>query len=321
MLPNRTNIVDILRKPAVHLAGGLALAAGLLLLPTECADALKARASSLLKPGQLGVLAVREEGERIVARISGHFRTVDQLAQTRRELERVKEERRQLAARLAATEAFGQPQAKAGDSLSEPLLSARWVRARVLGQQARAFLERRHLLDVGSQSAIEADALVVDALPGLIDLGRDADLQTGQVVLSGARVWGKIIQVGPYTSTVRTVTEPGYRDLVQLAGPESDTGRIRWGPQGILEGTGERLARIRLVEVTEPVSVGDLVYSAAARGILPKPLLYGRIARVERPTGSAHWETWMEPAVADSAPETVGVLRAELSPLRVAERR
>jgi hypothetical protein len=64
-----------------------------------------------------------------------------------------------------------------------------------------------------------------------------------------------------------------------------------------------------------------LVFSAAARGILPDPLLYGRIARLERPTGAAHWEIWMEPAVAESAPETVAVLRAELSPLRVAERR
>ena len=74
-----------------------------------------------------------------------------------------------------------------------------------------------------------------------------------------------------------------------------------------------------LVEVTEAVSVGDLVFSAAARGILPDPLLYGRITRVERPTGAAHWEIWMEPAVAHLVPETVAVLRAELSPLRVAE--
>jgi hypothetical protein len=105
------------------------------------------------------------------------------------------------------------------------------------------------------------------------------------------------------------VTEPGYRDLVRLG--ES-------GPQGVLEGTGEPLARVRLVEVTEPVAMGDGVYSTAGKGFLPEPLLYGRVVRVERPVGAAHWEIWMEPAADPHQTEEVAVLRVELNRLRVA---
>jgi cell shape-determining protein MreC len=82
----------------------------------------------------------------------------------------------------------------------------------------------------------------------------------------------------------------------------------------MLEGTGRRLCRIRLVVTTEPVSDGDLVFTTTHQGLLPEPLLYGRVTRVERLAGSAHWQIWMQPAAAPELPETVSVLRARLNP-------
>jgi len=289
---------------------GLLVSAILALLPGRWTAPTRGATATLLRPGQAAALGLRRHAARATTWVRCHFQAAGRLAEAEAELQRLAEENHRLAAELAAAQT--RPSDTAGDPGDNGgrLLLARCVSARVLGRQARAFLGRHHLLDVGSREGIEPESLVVDC-PGLIDRGRDADLATGQLVLAGRRIWGKIVELGSQTSVVRGVTEPGYRDLVQL-------GSAR-GPKGILEGTGEPLARIRLVEVTQPVSVGDPVYAAAGKGVLPVPLLYGRIVRLERPVGAAYWEIWMQPAVADE-PEQVAVLRTELNPLRVAEK-
>ena len=160
------------------------------------------------------------------------------------------------------------------------------------------------ILDGDPSDGVEPDAWVVDA-PALLDRGEDARIRPGQPVAHGRCVWGKIVEVAAHTAVVQAVTEPGYRDLVQIAS----------GPQGILEGTGEPLCRIRLVEATAPVAVGDTVFTAAGRGVLPVPLVYGKIVRLQRPVAATHWDLWMQPAVAQR-PERVSVLRIELNPLR-----
>lgn len=289
---------------------GLLVSAVLALLPGRWTAPIRGGAATLLRPGQTAALGLRRHAARATTWVKCHFQAAGRLAEAEAELQRLAEENRRLAAELAAAQT--RPPDAASDTAEDDgrLLTAHCVPALVLGRQARAFLGRHHLLDVGSRDGIEPDALVVDA-PGLIDRGRDADLATGQLVLAGQRVWGKIVELGSHTSVVRGVTEPGFRDLVQL-------GSAR-GPQGILEGTGEPFPRIRLVEVTQPVSVGDPIYAAAGKGVLPVPLLYGRIVRLERPAGAAYWEIWMQPAVADQ-PEQVAVLRTVLNPLRVAEK-
>lgn len=301
-----------LLSPAAGLAAGLGLAVLLACLPARWGDVLRAGAATLLRPGQVGVAALRQQGNRALDRLRCHLQDADRMAELQHEVERLSRQNRRLLAELAAPTnrpppATEDPQA---DRQSR-LLRARCVPARVLGLQARSFLASLRLLDVGTRAGVRPDALVVEG-PAVIDRGREAGLRGGRLVLRGRGVWGKVLAVGPYTSTVRTVCQPDYRDLVRVGTPT--------GPQGILEGTGEPVARIRLVEVTQPVSVGDPVYAAAVQGLLPAPLLYGRVARVHRPVGAAHWEIWMEPAVDAGSPERVAVLRTELNPLRVAKR-
>lgn len=299
-----------LSSPAALLALGLALAVGLLLLPNHWSSAVKGQAAVILRPGQLCVLWLRENGDRVADRVKSHFDTAAKLAQAERNQQDLARENRRLAAELA----IARPRVSSPSEIEQSqqrLLAARCVEARVLGEQARAFLGRHRLLDVGWKSGIQPGTLVIDAPPGLIDQGGGRGLQHGQLVLSQGQIWGKIVDVSRSTSTVRTVTEPGYRDLVQLGSR---------GPQGILEGNGQPFARISLIEVTEPIAVGDPVYAASAKGILPEPLLYGRVVRVERPVGAAHWEIWMEPAVDPQRPDKVAVLRIEFNPTRVAKR-
>ena len=281
-----------------------------LLVPERWTASMKQSVAGVLRPGQVAVLAARDRVASVVAQWKMHWGTVAQLDQAQAEVKQLQEENRRLAAALDAQAA--RKSLSPADSLADAtqrLLRANWIEARVLGQQARAFLGRQQILDAGWRAGVSRETLVMDRAPALIDLGSDAGLEAGRMVATGGRVWGKVVEVGASTSVVRTVTEPGYRDVVRLASPNPQ-GPPRSGPQGLLEGTGQALARVRLVEATEPVALGDLVYSDAAKGLLPEPLLYGRVVRLERPVGAAYWDIWVEPANGSSAPDRVAVLRS-----------
>lgn len=247
------------------------------------------------------------------------FRGANDASQLAAERDRLQEENAALAAQLRAAQAQALSAQHSGNvgEPSDPLLRAQLVEARVLGKLARQHLAGRELLDVGANQQLEADALVVDApVTAQIDIGSDRSIEQGNLVLLGRRVLGRIEQVGHWTSTVRRITSPGYRDLVRLA--HVDGNHVHFAAQGVLEGTGEPLCRIRLVAVTEPVSVGDLVYTIDSDGLTPAPLLYGRIVRTERISGDAHWQLWLEPATGDQQPGHVAVLRAATNPQRTA---
>ena len=313
---------DRLTTPGGLLGAGLVLAVLLMLMPAAWLAPVRAVVGTGLLPCQIGIANLLNEKDNLVGEAQRHFDTVARLTEAESNLNRLRRENEQLTAQLEdlqnrQSDREQGPLAEAEDRL----LNLQCIGARVLGRQARGFLQENLPLDVGSRAGVQSDALVIGGSAGLlIDQGTAAKLQSGQLVLGRGRVWGKIVEVGPYTSTARTLTEPGYRDLVRLATPDAQGRPGRWGPEGVLEGTGERLARIRLVEVTEPVSVDDLVFTATGDGVLPKPLLYGRIVRVERPTGASHWDIWMQPALGKHGPRRVAVLRIQLNPVRVAER-
>ena len=319
MLPNRDALRVFLTAPAASLAVGLLLAVCLFAVPVERSSAVKSAAAALLKPCQEWMLVLRQRGRHIADRTKSHFDTADKLSESQLRLQQLEEENCRLSAELETfrSQPPGTPENTSARG-SDPLFETRAVRARVLGHQARAYLADHHLLDVGDSSGVAPSAMVVDLPPGLIDQGTNRSIEADQIVLSRGRVWGKIVEVGPHTSSVKTATEPGYRDLVRLADSKSRPDDRGAGPQGILEGCGEPLARIRLVEVTEPVAIGDAVFSAADKGLLPNPMLYGHVVRLERPVGAAHWEIWMQPAVGPDEPSEVVVLKTELNPARVA---
>jgi len=332
--------------PARALLVGLALCAGLACLPQQWSNGLKDSAALVCEPGCRASVRLQAAVRDVGRSIRAQFATADQLLAARQEIERLEQQNARLRRELAAlrtavanrpnmetphshaTASDGKPwDGSTSESLEslQPLLRAKTIPANVLGAQARTFLARRRLLDVGALEGVEPDALVLDqpALldpPVLLDQGDDARLSPGQLVLCGAAVWGRIVEVGRHVSTVCPVTEQGFRDVVQLVDPQSGGRLGPHCPQGLLEGTGQPLARIRSIEVTEPVAVGDLVFSASVSGLVETPLLYGRVVRVERPAGASSWEIWMEPAVPARGVEQVRVLCAEVNPLRLAER-
>jgi cell shape-determining protein MreC len=305
-------------SPAGVLGIGLVAALVVGLLPDAWSVRLKDAAAVALRPGQQAALAARRHGEQAVARVRAQFQNAGRLAETEGGIDRLARENRalkaQLLAALATRSSADEPRG------AEPLLRVRTVRGRVLGRQARSFLQRKGMLDVGSDAGVSAEDLVLPDAAAIIDWGEDADLQPQWPVLAGGCVWGKVDEVGRHASSVLRVTEPGYRDVVRIAGPQASHDALKRAPQGILEGTGEPLARIRRVDVTEPVEVGDVVYTAGGQGVVDRPLVYGHVARVERPVGASHWDIWVQPAVAPDEPKHVIVVCTEVNPLRVASK-
>ena len=203
-------------------------------------------------------------------------------------------------------------------SRSPPLIVAEGLPARVLGRQARAHLAQSDVIAAGAREGVARGTLVLDEPLATLDQGRDEGLVPGQLAIVGGRVWGRVVEVGPWTSVVGRANQPGYRDLVQLA--QRDENGLRLGPRGVLEGNGEPLCRIRRVETTAAVSVGDLVIAAGEQGMAETPLVYGRVERVEQTVGGAHWEIWVTPAAARDAPDELTVVRTRLNAGRLAQK-
>ena len=309
----------------------LVAAAGMHLMPERIVDPLRGAWSALLRPAQIVTTSAMDFTRDRWARVQASWADGERLVESEQEIVELREQNRRLTAAVAAAR-VGELDAAEGGSTgapSEPLLHAEAVDVRVLGQTAQTFLRGQDVLDFGSRAGAARGALVIDggsktdspidrANP-LLDAGADLRFRSGRVVLSGRRVWGKLATVGPHTSVVQRITDRGYRDAVQIVRHDNGAGAPgRLGPRGILVGNGEALCRIELVETTEPVSAGDEV-STVPDGVIPAPLVYGHITRVERPLAGAHWQIWMEPAIGADVPREVAVLKMELNAARIAE--
>jgi cell shape-determining protein MreC len=321
MLSHHRHTTAVRSSPTTALVVGIVVAVGLMLLPDGYSAALRQWAATALRPGQLGATAARQRVAEWGALAASHVDTAGKLAAVQSHCEGLERENRRLEAELEFLRQRGSSHGTPDAEHMDPLVKFHCLEARVLGQQARDFLSRRNLLDAGSQAGVDPGALVLGRFSPLVDCGGDAQVRSGQLVCALGNVWGKIADVGPWTSTVRTVTEPGYRDVVRLLGPSAAGSPGRSGPQGVLEGTGESLSRVRHVPVTEPAAVGDVVVSQAGQGLLANLLVCGRVVRVERTAGAAYWDIWMQPAVAAGQLDRVTVVRGELNRDRVAAAR
>lgn len=297
---------------------GLILGVLLALLPPKVSDPARAPVSTILTPAQRGLAAAGREGDHLLQRIHAQFAGMEEVADREIESQRLIEENQRLKAELQAARDQVRLLARR-DPQYPSLLTAKCIPAQILGTPAQVYLARHHLLDAGRSHGVETGASVIRPGQPLVDRGQYAGVEEGTVVLAGSCVWGKITATGPHTSTVCPVNEPGYRDLVQLAVASADGNTLRFGAKGILEGTGEPLARLRMIETTEPVAVGDLVVSTAGQGFVEVPLLCGRVVRVERPHGAGHWDIWVAPA-ADDTPNDLAILCPAVQAVEVAQR-
>jgi len=304
-----------LTAPWLWLVVALACCAGLVAIPPRFTVQLKTAAADLLAPGQRWALRLEEAVRRRAAASPAAAGSKTSAAEQNRLRRRIEQLERQLAAVKAAADV-----PRPGHE-TVPLLDSRLVSARILGSQARQFLASRALLNQGSGAGLNTGGLVFDAdeaagTTPLLDVGGESGVADGRLVLDARTVVGRLREVGRYTSCVERVTDATYRDRVRIV--QIQEGKAIPGPRGLLVGTGEAVCQVRMIDVSQPVSVGDVVVADGLGGILSSPPRYGTVVRVAQSPGSAQWEIWVEPDVDVGNLDVVSVLTTDLSAVRVA---
>jgi len=304
-MPQRTKVSSgIIAAAGVWLCG-LALSVA----PARVTDAITNAIRDSLAPGQQWLVDAREF---VRPTPSGD------IAELERELQHWQTRCRQLE--VAVAQAHSRPvddqrEPVSASASSDPLIVPELLEARVLGAD-RDLLARRFLrfIDRGSDTHVAVDDFVLadDALH--IDLGSTSGVVADMPVFAAGVVVGRVQAVGKWTATVQLVTDPGYHAAAQVirATPEGPV----FGAAGILAGGEDGGCRLDLIPATEPVTVGDSVYTDVAATGLEQPMYFGHIVRAELPTGATHWSITVEPALNDETLQRVAVLQELPNPAR-----
>lgn len=190
-----------------------------------------------------------------------------------------------------------------------PFVDLRVVPARVLTRQdALPDVLRELAIDAGRAQGLNRSELVVQGAGRVIDAGREQRVQSGDRVLDGLTVVGRIERSARWISLVQPVTAEGFRARVQLL--RVTAGERHTGATGLLEGTGTAVCRLTGLGPTDAVAAGDEVLAAGIEGMNGPPLYFGRVVRADFQAGGT-WDVEVAPAVQLDDLETVQVLRWE----------
>lgn len=292
---------------------------GLFCAPAEITGKGQAVVRDLLRPGQVTVFVAREWTRDRYEAIRNRFlsrneepNTSAAVAVNDQQLQVLRAENAWLREQLTAAKSATQ-----SAHSTDPLVVPEIVEARVLGQETlqRAHKSYRSLLGVGEQQGVDTSSLVLAGGGPQIDLGQEAGLAADHLILAGRAVVGKVAQVGRFTSTLLPITDKQYRGLARLARPAGSG--LEFGAEGILEGDGGEACRLNFIQSTEPVSVGDSIYTVSADGSFNVPLLYGTVVEADLPAGAPHWTIRVKPAADFSKLRKVEIVRTAVNPLRL----
>ncbi|MCA9075814.1 MAG: rod shape-determining protein MreC [Planctomycetaceae bacterium] len=208
-----------------------------------------------------------------------------------------------------------------------PLFVPELIEASVIGaeevQQSTQRASFRRIVDVGQFDDIIPADYVVNELSSdepqvtrLIDQGTDSGLTLDQPVFAGRCVVGKVGQVGRWTSTIIPVTDPDYSGRAQLV-RATEQGMVL-GAEGVITGDGEGTCLLKYVPGTEPVAVGDVVYTPVGHSSLPVPMHYGTVIEATLTDRAQDWTIVVVPAETLNKARRVQVLRAVLNEARTA---
>jgi len=297
-------------------------AVSLVFVPPAWSDRVRATVLDATLPGQLlarwGTVRCQSAWNRLASN-SDEAREINGL---RLEVEALRQRSRQLEIENAVVHEEMQQANETGAApfvaeSARPLIVAQLIEATVLGQELASRWETGYFLDRGDSQGVVETSLVLDSPALKVDQGQDNGLESGQPVYAGSCVVGRIVRVGRWMSTVRRLTDPEYRGLAQIVRRTSRG--MQMGARGQLEGCGENQpCRLTRVASNEPVRLGDEVYTAGRDSMLPFPMYYGKVVKVELREGDPHWDIRVEPAVSNTELKRVQVLRQRLNPDRLA---
>jgi len=192
-----------------------------------------------------------------------------------------------------------------------PLIQAKRLTGRVLGARLDGANSLQYLTELGQSAGISGEEIVLSGDGVLIDRGLENGANVDDVTTSGNALFGRIQQVGRWTSCIQPVTHPDFRIAVRVI-RQSNLGPV-WGPRGILHGQTKSLS-VTDIPATEAIAVGDAVYAQATVETDSEYLYCGRILQAELAPGASHWTIAVQPAVDvhETVPKTLHVLAKEL---------
>jgi len=165
----------------------------------------------------------------------------------------------------------------------------------LLQEAALANQRLRALLEFKKQSPfklIAAEVIGVDPSlyfeSFLINKGKKEGIKRGMAVLGLDGVIGKILKESDSFSVVLLLIDPGFAldAIIQ-----------RTRTQGIVEGIGNGLCRMKYILGSEDVRIGDLVISSGLEGFFPKGIPIGKVIFIKKDGGSAFQELIIQPVV------------------------
>ena len=134
----------------------------------------------------------------------------------------------------------------------------------------------------------------------IINKGRSEGIYINQPVMTFSGLVGKVIEVGNNTAKVLLISDVNSRVVVFVQ---------RTRIEGMLEGVGKGLCRLKYLPVNADVELGDMVVSAGLGGVYPKGLVIGRIESVKIERGGIYKSCIVKPESSLSGLEEVLCLK------------
>ena len=134
----------------------------------------------------------------------------------------------------------------------------------------------------------------------IVNQGTLAGVIPNQAVISSEGLVGRVIASNLFSSEVELIT-----DSLASSGALLENSRL----QCVVRGTDSKLMNLDFVSISEPVSIGEMVYTSGTDGIYPKELPVGRI--VSKQDGRVYQKIQVEPVTDFARLEEVSIIIGE----------
>ncbi|MBU1043800.1 MAG: rod shape-determining protein MreC [Candidatus Omnitrophica bacterium] len=120
----------------------------------------------------------------------------------------------------------------------------------------------------------------------IIDKGSLQGISINQPVMNFSGLIGKIIEVNPKSAKVLLISDVNSRVVVLVQSTRDE---------GMLEGIGKGLCRLKYLSVDSELKLGDVVVSAGLGGVYPKGLVVGKIESIKIERGGIYKSCIVKP--------------------------
>lgn len=134
----------------------------------------------------------------------------------------------------------------------------------------------------------------------IVNKGKAQGIKINQPVMSFSGLIGKVIEVAPHSAKILLISDVNSRVVVLVQ---------RTREEGILEGIGRGLCRLKYLSLDAQAELGDVVISAGVGGVYPKGLVIGRIQSIQVERGGKYKSCIVKPLTALSGLEEVLCLK------------